>query len=360
MFFEMKKETKSPKKSKHATKQHVVVLGYGNYGTALAQQLASNNHQVFVWCRNENTANHINHYHNNPKYLSHVTLSKYISATNNFLKLHIESAKALVIAVPTQTLRNVLLQMKECFGKDFKKKLPLIICAAKGIEENTLAFPLNIIEDITDKKTMQQSVFLSGPSFAQEIVDRQPTCVSVASYKNSSTEIAQELFHSSLFRVYSSNDPIGLEIAGALKNVIAIASGACSGLGYQYNSRAALITRGLGEIAKIGTKLGAKPITFMGLGGVGDLFLTCTSEKSRNYTVGYRLGVGEKLDHILKTMGSVAEGVATTKAAYQLIQKLKMTSPIIETVYHVLYQDKPIRDAVDDLLGRDAKEEFFI
>ena len=169
---------------------------------------------------------------------------------------------------------------------------------------------------------------------------------------------AQEIFHAAHFRVYTSDDPIGVEVGGALKNVIAIAAGACDGIGYQMNSRAALITRGLAEITNAAVALGANPLTLKGLSGMGDLILTCTSPKSRNYTVGFRLGRGEKLASILETLGSVSEGVTTTKAAYELCRRLNVATPIVDEVYNVLYNDKPITHAVTDLMTREAKPEL--
>ena len=203
-----------------------------------------------------------------------------------------------------------------------------------------------------------RSVILSGPSFAVEIMGGQPTCVSLASRDAERCLQAQYLCHTPLFRCYTSDDPVGLETAGALKNVIAIAAGAAAGLGYQQNSQAALMTRGLAEMTRIGLAMGANPITFNGLGGVGDLFLTCTSRKSRNYTVGFRLGQGENLDHIIESVGSVAEGVTTAKAANTLADKLGVDAPIIREVYAVLYKGKDIHDTIIDLLNRTPKPEI--
>jgi glycerol-3-phosphate dehydrogenase len=235
-----------------------------------------------------------------------------------------------------------------------------MVCAAKGIELGTQRLPKDIIADVLGAEHGDNAVFLSGPSFASEIAARQPTCVAVASKDARRAAWAQELFHAVHFRVYTSDDPIGLEVAGALKNVVAIAAGATVGIGFQMNSRAALITRGLAELTRIGAALGANPLTFKGLGGVGDLFLTCTSEKSRNFMVGYRLGRGEALAEVQRTLGSVAEGVATTKAAFELSQRLGVDVPIIHETYNVLYEGKPIAQAVMDLLTREAKPEFVL
>jgi glycerol-3-phosphate dehydrogenase len=249
-------------------------------------------------------------------------------------------------------MREVLGKLKPYWRPDM-----LLVCAAKGIEVGRLHLPRDIIADVLGKEVAHNAVFLSGPSFATEIAARQPTAVAVASKDPKRAAWAQELFHAAHFRVYTSDDPIGLEVAGALKNVVAIASGASVGIGFQMNSRAAVITRGLAEITRVGVALGANPLTFNGLGGVGDLFLTCTSEKSRNFSVGYHLGKGESLEAAIKAVG-VAEGVSTAKAAYDLCNKLGVEAPIITEVYRVLYEGKPITQAVMDLLTREAKPEI--
>ncbi|KAJ3109491.1 hypothetical protein HDU97_005148 [Phlyctochytrium planicorne] len=242
--------------------------------------------------------------------------------------------------------------------KPFLKPSHLTIFLNKGIEISSLKLPSDIVSDVLGEKLGSYATFLSGPSFAVEVVKRQPTCVSVASQVKSRALRTQRLFHAPHFRVYDSKDVIGVEIAGALKNVIALASGACTGLGYQNNARAAIITRGLAEMMRIGMKLGADPLTFAGLAGVGDLMMTCQSEKSRNFTVGFRLGKGETLEHIIATLGSVAEGVETTKAAYALCRKMDMDSPLCDSIYSVLYQGKPIEKAVKELMGRDPSSEL--
>ena len=333
--------------------QRILILGAGNFGTCLAQHLARHDHNILLWSRSSQITEHINTKHKNPKYLSTITLSNNIKATDNISADDWKSAHALLLTIPTQSLREVL--------ESFKTQIPknmLIICAAKGIEQKTLKLPTDIIRDILGTDAARKCVFLSGPSFAEEIIRGQPTAVCVASKDDASAREAQKIFHSSYFRTYTSNDPVGLEICGALKNVIAIAAGVCAGLGYEQNAQAALLTRGLAELTRIGVALGAHPLTFVGLSGVGDLFLTCSSPKSRNYSVGFRLGKGEKLDHIIGTMGSVAEGVATAKAAYELSQKLKINTPIINEVYQALYQGKDIKKAVTSLLSRDAKNEL--
>ncbi len=332
--------------------EKILVLGAGNFGTCLAQHLAEKGYHVTIWSRSQTVTDSINTSRKNPKYLSSINLSSRLSATSNLDAKIIGESSVVVHVTPTQTMREVLTQMKPHWRKDL-----LLICAAKGIEMGRLLLPHDIISDVLGQEAADKAAFLSGPSFASEIVARQPTAVTVASRTEQSAHWGQELFHAAHFRVYTSDDPIGLEVAGALKNVVAIAAGAAVGIGFQMNSRAALITRGLAEITRVGAAMGANPLTFKGLGGVGDLFLTCTSEKSRNFSVGYRLGKGEALEHVISSVG-VAEGVTTTKAAKDLVEQLGVEAPIITEVYKVLYEHKPIAQAVMDLLTREAKPEF--
>ncbi len=332
---------------------HILVLGAGNFGTCLAQHLAEQGNDVTIWTRSREVADIITKEHRNPKYLSNITLSKRIRATDKIDAALVDSAGFLLLAIPTQSLRDALQLLKPFASTD-----QIIVCAAKGIENKTLALPIDIVFEVLGEQFKAQTTVLSGPSFASEIVTRQPTAVSVAGIGPTAVQRVQTLMHAAHFRVYTSGDPIGLEVAGAVKNVFAIATGAARGIGFQANSIAALITRALAEMTRFGVALGANPLTFVGLGGVGDLFLTCTSEKSRNFSVGFRLGKGEPLNQVISTMGSVAEGVATTKAAFELAQKLGIDAPITAQVYNVLYQNKPIVQAVTDLITREAKAEI--
>jgi len=334
-------------------KKKVLVLGAGNFGTCLAQHLALNGSDVCLWSRHPDVVDSINQNHINPSYLSDIELAKNLVATSELNEEAVSSAEVILLAVPTQALRSVLNHIKP-----FSSEAQLLVCAAKGIEIDTLKFPREIIESVLGREVARGAVFLSGPSFAREVVQRLPTAVSLASEDPKRCLEAQNLFHADVFRAYSSDDPIGLEVAGALKNVIAIASGAVTGLGFESNSRAAMVTRGLAEITRMGVALGANPLTFNGLGGVGDLFLTCSSEKSRNFSLGYKLAKGKKVDEILSSMGSVAEGYYTTKAVHELAKKLKVQMPICDQVYEVLYEGKPIKEAVKYLLTREAKPEL--
>ncbi len=330
-----------------------MVLGTGNFGTCLANHLALQGHDVTIWGRSKEINASIQTKHRNPKYLSHIELHPGLKATDDLSPALLQAAEFLILAIPTQSLRQVLRPIK-----DLVSSKCIVVCAVKGIENDTLCFPIQIIEQELGPSVKERVVVLSGPSFAIEVAEKQPTAVSIASINAQTNKETQVLFHSPYFRVYTLDDPIGLEVAGALKNVIAIASGAAAGLGFQQNARAALLSRGLAEITRIGSYLGANPLTFMGLGGVGDLFLTCTSEKSRNYTVGYRIGGGEDLQTVLQTLGSVAEGVSTAKAAYDLCEKLKVDSPIIHVVYSVLYGESTVSNGLYLLLNREMKPEI--
>ncbi|KAJ3238773.1 hypothetical protein HDU78_003336 [Chytriomyces hyalinus] len=333
---------------------NILVLGAGNFGTCLADHLAALGNNVTIYARDQKVVDGINDMHCNIKYMSEVTLTESLRATSQLDEAVISNATVIIFSIPTQHMRDILHKVKP-----FLTVKHLTIFVNKGIEIHSLTLPCDIVEEVWGKDMGSKATFLSGPSFAAEVVRRQPTCVSVASTVRERALRAQAVFHAPHFRVYDSGDVIGVEVAGAMKNVIALAAGACAGLGYQQNARAAIITRGLAEIMRIGVKLGADPLTFSGLAGVGDLFLTAQSEKSRNYTVGFRLGKGEKLDHVIATLGSVAEGVETTKAAYALCRKIGVESPLCDAVYSVLFGGVEVHDAVRNLMGRDPHDEFY-
>ena len=332
--------------------KNIAVIGSGNFGTCLAQHLHRLSHKVELWCHSEDVASSIRNTRRNPKYLSSFELGNLITPHDSFESIPFASVDFIIMATPTQFMRDTLLTLVPHL-----KRHHHLILANKGIEISSLKFPLQILTDVLGDEIEERTSILSGPSFAVEIMEEHPTAVAAGAFRRELAIEVQELMHSSKFRVYTADDPMGLEVAGALKNVIAIAAGACAGLGLQQNSRAALLTRGLAEMTRFGVALGANPLTFNGLGGVGDLFLTCTSEKSRNFTVGYRLGKGDSIKNIVSTVGSIAEGVATTKAAFGLAKKLSIDSPITSQVYEVLYEDKPVLQALNDLLMREAKAE---
>lgn len=336
-------------------KDRFLVLGAGNFGTCLACHLAGLGWTVDLWSRSKTLVDSINSQHKNPKYLSTITLAPTIHAINHISAETINDYAGIIVAVPMQAVRETL----QIFAQHLNTS-PLLVSAVKGIEISSSSFSLDVIASVLGKPIADQAVVLSGPSFAIEVAQKLPTAVVAASKNVSRAEQAQRLFHNSFFRVYTSEDPVGLEVAGALKNVIAIAAGACAGLGLQMNSMAALMTRGLAEITRLGIKLGANPLTFQGLGGVGDLILTCSSSKSRNYSLGFRLGQGAALHDALGQLGSVAEGFTTAKAAHNLAQKVGVEMPISEQVYQALYEQKPVKEALIDLINRDAKAEFTV
>ncbi|KAJ3126585.1 hypothetical protein HK100_010179 [Physocladia obscura] len=334
---------------------NILVLGAGNFGTCLADHLASldTSCHVTIYARDPAVVESINSHHLNPKYLKDIPLTPELRATTVLDASSVASVSVVIFSIPTQHLRDILEKTKPFITQNH-----LTIFVNKGIEIESGMLPCDIVEEIWGPEIGRAATYLSGPSFAAEVVKRQPTCVSVASRMHGRALRAQRVFHAPHFRVYDSSDVVGVEVAGALKNVVALAAGACAGLGFQQNARAAIITRGLAEIMRIGVKLGADPLTFSGLSGVGDLFLTAQSEKSRNYTVGYRLGRGESLEHVLATLGSVAEGVETTKAAYALCKKIGVESPVTNAVYGVLFAGVDVKDAVKALMGRDPHGEF--
>ena len=328
----------------------VFVLGAGNFGTSLSAHLGKLGHAVLLWDRSQEALQAIAATGFNSRYLSDLKLPETVKATARLED--VQRAELLLLAVPSHALREMLTQLRPSLSSR-----QLIVSTAKGLELESGLFPRQIIGDVLGEDYADEMVVLSGPSFAREVAGGHPTCVAIAGMKPENLLRVQEIFHSPRFRVYTSNDPIGLEVAGAFKNVIAIAVGACDGLGYGANSRAALTTRGLAEMMRFGHAMGAEPLTFNGLGGVGDLFLTCSSPQSRNYSLGYHLGRGLSCAAAQQQIKSVAEGILTSKALYFLARKRDVPTPIVDEVYAVLYQSKPIKEAVNDLISRAARPE---
>ncbi|WP_217971538.1 NAD(P)H-dependent glycerol-3-phosphate dehydrogenase [Staphylococcus xylosus] len=329
----------------------VTVFGTGSFGTALANVLAENGHQVLMWGKNEQTINEINSQHINSKYLKNAQLNDSIVAT-----LDINSAASFsevyLMALPTKAMREVaksidsLLTSKKTF-----------IHVAKGIENETYKRVSEMIEDSISPEHNAGIGVLSGPSHAEEVVIKQPTTVAASSKTPEVSKLTQDLFMNDYLRVYTNDDLVGVELGGALKNIIAVASGVISGMGFGDNAKAALMTRGLAEISRLGEKLGADPITFLGLGGIGDLIVTCTSTHSRNYTLGYKLGEGKSLDKALDEMNMVVEGIYTTKSVYHLAKEVDVDMPITAALYSVLFENRPVDESVKDLMGRGKKAE---
>lgn len=329
--------------------ERVAVIGAGNWGTALGDLLARKGHPVSIWSFEPEVADAINRDHENPKYLRHIPLSETLRATAS-LEEAVHGAEVLVSVSPAQHVRAVLTAAAPHLDSDI-----FVVSASKGIEISTLQTMDGAIESVL--KSSRPPAFLSGPSFALEVAQQKPTAVTVASRSEESAAHAQQLFQAPHFRVYTTDDVTGVELGGALKNVIAVAAGMATGLGLGHNALAALITRGLAEISRLGAALGADPITFAGLAGMGDLILTCTGDLSRNRSVGVELGRGRTLREILAEMNMVAEGVDTARAARALALRMEIEMPIVEEVYSVLFEDRPAREAVSNLMLREPKPE---
>jgi glycerol-3-phosphate dehydrogenase (NAD(P)+) len=330
---------------------NVAVLGAGSWGTALAIVLADNGHNVSLWGRRKDQVDEINNDHKNEKYLPGVVLPENIKATTE-LNECVKEADTIVLVTPTKAMREVLGQLKNELSSPVT-----IVHASKGIEPGTYKRISEIIEEELPESVLDSVVVLSGPSHAEEVSLRQPTTVTVSSVNMKAAEKVQDLFINQNFRVYTNPDVVGVELGGALKNIIALGAGLSDGLGYGDNAKAALITRGLAEIARLGTHMGANPLTFSGLTGIGDLIVTCTSVHSRNWRAGNMLGKGMKLEDVLENMGMVVEGVRTTQAAYELSKREEVEMPITQVLYDVLFNGKGAKQAVDDLMQRSRTHE---
>ncbi|RBP91546.1 glycerol 3-phosphate dehydrogenase (NAD(P)+) [Cytobacillus firmus] len=329
----------------------VTVIGSGSWGTALSIVLADNGHDVRIWGKNKTIINEINTRHTNSKYLSDVTLPETIIGFED-LKEAMEGIEVVLLAVPTKAIRETVVHLNQI------KQEPLtVIHASKGIEPDTLMRISEMIEGEMLQEKLKGIVVLSGPSHAEEVCLRHPTTVTAASFNIKEAEKVQGLFMNSYFRVYTHTDVIGVEIGGALKNIIALGAGISDGLGYGANAKAALITRGLAEITKLGCAMGANPLTFSGLSGVGDLIVTCTSVHSRNWRAGNLLGKGYKLSNVLDNMGMIVEGVSTTKAAYYLSKKFNVEMPITNALHGILFNSENADEAVEVLMKRIGRRE---
>ncbi|MNK06162.1 Glycerol-3-phosphate dehydrogenase [NAD(P)+] [compost metagenome] len=327
------------------------VLVAGSWGTALASVLADKGIQVSLWTRNEKQMEEINQEHKNERFLPGVSLSTNIHATTD-MKEAVSGAQAVIMVAPSSAVREVSRQLKQYWTEDM-----LVVHATKGFETETLKRISTVIAEELECKE-GHIVVLSGPSHAEEVVKRCPTTVVVASLEEEQAKRAQDLFMNSFFRVYTNRDMVGVELAGALKNIIALGAGMSDGLGFGDNAKAALLTRGLAEITRIGVEMGANPLTFSGLAGIGDLVVTATSQHSRNWRAGSLLGQGKPLQEVLASMGMVVEGIRTTKAAHTMSEKYGVQMPIATQLYHVLFEDMPAKTAVEALMGRDRKTEM--
>lgn len=313
--------------------------------------LAKKSYEVELWSRDARLADAINRHHRNPRYLTEFVLPDNIHATAS-LEEAVRDKEVLLSVVPSHGVREVWEKARLYLEPD-----TLLVSASKGIEVGTGLTTSQILRELLPAESMPRIVVLSGPSFAHEIAQQRPTSVSIACENEGFAIAAQSILSSPIFRCYSNTDVIGVELAGALKNVIAIAVGVVDGMELGLNTRAAIITRGLAEVTRLGVRLGADPRTFLGLSGVGDLALTCTGDLSRNRQVGLEIGRGRSLDEILGSMQQVAEGVRTTKSAWELAQKYDVDMPITEESYAVLYEGKDYRRALRDLMHRQLRSE---
>jgi glycerol-3-phosphate dehydrogenase (NAD(P)+) len=325
------------------------VVGAGAWGTALADLLTRNGHQTAIWAREPDVAEGINLSHENRRFLAGSRLATGLHATSRLPEALAAEPELIVFATPSQVLRIIVGEARQCV-----RAAPIAVVASKGIERESLALMTTVVEETLIGSSV---VAISGPSFAAEVAARQPTAVVAASNDPEAAAATQLAFSSNEFRVYTHDDVVGVELGGSLKNVMAVATGICEGLGLGFNSRAALITRGLAEMVRLGAALGAREETFAGLAGIGDLVLTCTGSLSRNRALGVEIGKGATLEEALAGKETVAEGVMTTQSAYALATREDVEMPIVEAVYRTLFDQQPARQAITALMQRELRAE---
>lgn len=333
------------------TQKKIAVLGPGSWGTALSQVLNDNGHEVRIWGNVPEQIAEINENHTNKRYFSDGVLDDKITGYND-LSAALAGIDAILFVVPTKVTRLVAKQVAEVL--DHKV---VVMHASKGLEQGTHERISTILEEEIPADLRSEVVVVSGPSHAEETIVRDLTLITAASKNLEDAKYVQELFSNDYFRLYTNDDVIGVETAAALKNVIAVGAGALHGLGFGDNAKAAIITRGLAEITRLGVAMGANPMTYIGLSGVGDLIVTGTSIHSRNWRAGDALGRGEKLADIEANMGMVIEGVSTTKVAHELAEMLSVDMPIVDTIYNVIYQNADIRKSIIKLMRREGRPE---
>jgi glycerol-3-phosphate dehydrogenase (NAD(P)+) len=327
------------------------VIGAGSWGTALGIQLARNGHPTAIWDRDGDRALRMQSERMNARYLPGVTFPDTLRVSHDVAEV-LDRAELVVAVVPSQAIRTVMGGMADLLPSDVP-----ICCASKGIEIESLRTMDEVLHEVLPPRLHPGLCALGGPSFAREVAQGLPTAVVVAGESEAHCDRVAEAFHGGYFRVYHSDDVVGVEYGAALKNVLAIACGVSDGAGLGTNARAALITRGLSEITRLAVAQGANPLTMMGLAGLGDLVLTCTGDLSRNRRVGLGLGKGQTLSAILQELGQVAEGVITARSAHMLAVRTGVEMPITTEVYRMLYEDKPVRDVLKSLVGRERKAE---
>jgi glycerol-3-phosphate dehydrogenase (NAD(P)+) len=327
------------------------VIGAGAWGTALANVLADKGYQVELWAHEPEVCSDIRETNENKIFLPGIQLSENLFPSNDLDKVG-SKKNLLLLVTPSHVFRSVASRLVHHPGED-----TLIVSASKGIENETHLTMTGILKQLLPPRLHDHISALSGPSFAQEVGRKIPTAVTVAAQSLDTAQKVQQAFATTYFRVYTSYDVLGVELGGAVKNVMAIAAGISDGLGLGLNTRAAMITRGIAEIQRLGARLGANANTFGGLAGIGDLVLTCTGTLSRNWTLGKKLGEGMKLETILSETRTVAEGVKTTKSVYNLSRKVGVEMPIAEQVYHILYEGRSPEEALRTLMSRELKQE---
>ncbi|MGM0471171.1 MAG: NAD(P)H-dependent glycerol-3-phosphate dehydrogenase [Bacillota bacterium] len=332
--------------------EEVAVIGGGSWGSALAILLANNGYNVSLCDISETVVSEINQSRSNSDYLPGVEFPANITATTD-LQEAVSDVGLVTVVVPSEAIRTIAKQLRGLLTPE-----TIIVSATKGIEDETFYSMSEVLKEELDQSLHNNIAVLSGPSHAEEVSRGLPTTVVVASQIREVAEQVQDLFMSDVFRVYTNPDVQGVELGGALKNIIAIAAGITDGLGYGDNTQAALITRGLAEVKRLGVALGADPMTFAGLSGIGDLVVTCASEHSRNRRLGTKIGQGLSLEQALAEIKMVAEGVRTTQAAYRLAEEYDVEAPIINQAYQVLFEDKAPRQAVNELMMRGKKHEI--
>ncbi len=329
---------------------NIAIVGAGGWGTALANLLAVNLHDVVLWSIEADVVDEINQHHSNSAYLPGITIPERVRASCD--TADVNKAELIIVATPTQYIASVFRE------RDFHIHDKIVVSVSKGIEQNSLHRVSQVLQDAAGID-LDRFVALTGPSHAEEVARQVPTTVVAASRDVGVAKLVQQVFTTPFFRVYHSHDVIGAELGGAVKNVIAISAGIIEGLGLGDNTKAALMTRGLAEITRLGKAMGAQALTFSGLSCLGDLFVTCTSKYSRNRAVGEKIGSGQKLDAILAETKMIAEGVATTASVRELSHRYHVEMPIVNQVYAILFENKDAMHATRELMMRETKSEIW-
>ena len=334
----------------------IAVLGAGSWGTVLGSMLADKGYEIVLYGNNEKVNDEVNQHHTNEHYMKNWQVNETVTATGD-LNQALKGVEIVLFVLPTQAIRSVAQNVSKVLQKTNAK--PLIVTATKGIEPGSKKLISEILTEEIYPDDEDKIVAISGPSHAESVAQKDLTAISCASTSRENAQKVQQLFSNDYFRLYTNSDLIGVEVAGAVKNVIAIAAGILVGKHYGDDAKAALMTRGLAEITRLGVNyFGADPMTFSGLSGIGDLIVTCTSVNSRNWRCGKQLGEGKSLDYILQNMGQVVEGATTVKAVHELCQEKQIDMPISEAIYRVLYQNSNVDDEITRMMGRSPKQEI--